>query len=159
MLMRLLIAEETESNFPTLKIFLPPAPETVKYITKLVTSNLYDGASFYRSDFVIQFGVHGMNKVNPYGNLSINETNHHTVLSNTRGTAACAHFDVPDNGNSEVFINLSDNPHLDQAYGGFCVFARVEASDATSFATMDAIAQAVKQNGKVGIRAVSIISS
>lgn len=134
------------------------APKTITYITKLVRSNIYDNSSFYRSDFVIQFGIHGMtNKINPHGDLTINETNHHTTISNFRGTAACAHFDVPDNGNSEVFINISDNPHLDQAYGGFCVFARVEASDTASFATMDAIAQAVKQDGKVGIRSAAIV--
>ena len=124
----------------------------MKYITKLVQSKVYDGTSFYRSDFVIQFGLHGTAKVNPHGSLGINETHTGTTISNTRGTAACAHFDVPDCGGSEVFINVSDNPHLDAAYGGFCVFGRIEASDAASFATMDAIAAAVKEKGNVGIR-------
>lgn len=88
--------------------------------------------------------------------MPVNETSFNTppVVSNARGTAALAHFDVPDCGGSEVFINISDNPHLDAAYGGFCVFARVDAGDQRSFQTMDAIAAAVKQNGKVGIKQV-----
>ena len=121
-------------------------------------SKLYNGTSFYRSDFVIQFGLHGSNNVNTHGDLSVNETNQHTIVSNTRGTAAIAHFDVPDCGGSEVFINLNDNPHLDDAYGGFCVFARVEHDDDTSFNTVDAIAAAVKQRGKVGIQQVTMES-
>jgi len=89
----------------------------------------------------------------------VNETNlgRCGVVSNTRGTAACAHFDVPDCGGSEIFINLNENRHLDQAYGGFCVFARVETNDTTSFQTIDAIAAAVKQDGKVIIRQASIV--
>jgi len=135
------------------------APETVKYITKCVQSKIYNDTSFYRSDFVIQFGLHGTGKQNPHGNLMVNETNlgRCGVVSNTRGTAACAHFDVPDCGGSEIFINLNENRHLDQAYGGFCVFARVETNDTTSFQTIDAIAAAVKQDGKVIIRQASIV--
>ena len=68
-----------------------------------------------------------------------------------------AHFDVPDCGGSEIFINLNDNTHLDAAYGGFCVFARVEAGDEASFRTVDAIAAAVKQKGNVGIQQAVVV--
>jgi cyclophilin family peptidyl-prolyl cis-trans isomerase len=129
----------------------------VAYITKLVQSKLFDGSAFYRSDFVIQFGLHGLSKKNPHGNMTVNETTFNGVVSNTRGTAALAHFDVPDCGGTEVFINLSDNPHLDAAYGGFCVFARVDPGHHSSLQTMDEIATAVKQNGNVGIRQVELI--
>ena len=75
-------------------------------------------------------------------------------VSNTRGTAAIAHWDVPDCGNSEFFINLGTNAHLDEAYGGYCVFAQVE--DDASFAIVDAIAAAVKsKGGKVAIEKIS----
>jgi len=47
----------------------------------------------------------------------VNETHQHKILSNTRGTVSIAHFDVPDNGNTEMFINLKPNAHLDKAYG------------------------------------------
>ena len=73
-------------------------------------------------------------------------------VSNTRGTAAIAHWDVPDCGNSEFFINLGTNAHLDSAYGGYCVFAQVE--DDASFKVVDAIAEAIKKVGKVDISSI-----
>jgi cyclophilin family peptidyl-prolyl cis-trans isomerase len=39
------------------------------------------------------------------------------VVSNTRGTCSIAHWDVPDCGNTEFFVNLQPNAHLDEAYG------------------------------------------
>lgn len=106
-----------------IKLALRPdaAPETVKYISKLVSDGVYNGCTFYRSDFVIQCGLHPHKC--PVENLKVNETPLHTKISNTRGTAAIAHWDVPDCGNSEFFINLGSNAHLDSAYGGYCVFA------------------------------------
>lgn len=89
------------------------APLTVAHLTKLISHNLFDGTSFYRSDFVIQCGLHGSGKANPFPALSVNESG---KVSNTRGTASVAHWDVPDCGNSEFFINLSNNAHLDAAY-------------------------------------------
>ena len=67
--------------------------------------------------------------------------------------------DVPDNGNSEVFINLDDNTHLDEAYGGYAVFAQIEAGDADSFATVDAIAMAIAENegSVVPIQSVCVV--
>lgn len=146
----------------TLQMLPEAAPQTTAYISKLVQSRIYDTdgttASFYRSDFVIQFGLYGTNKENPHGNMTVNETHTGQRISNTRGTAALAHFDVPDCGGTEVFINVTDNPHLDQAYGGFCVFARVDPNDADSFQTIDKIAAAVKAQGKEVIEKVFLKS-
>jgi cyclophilin family peptidyl-prolyl cis-trans isomerase len=75
---------------------------------------------------------------NPYASLARNESG---KLSNARGTVSVAHWDVPDCGNSEFFINLQDSPHLDKAYGGYCVFARV--ADKPSWTTVDKIAAAI----------------
>jgi cyclophilin family peptidyl-prolyl cis-trans isomerase len=58
--------------------------------------------------------VHGTGRDNPFGDLQVNEKNR----SNLRGTVSIAHWDVPDCGNTEFFINLEDNTHLDDAYGG-----------------------------------------
>ena len=79
--------------------------------------------------------------------MPVNETKTGTQISNVRGTAAIAHWDVPDCGNTEFFINLQTNAHLDDAYGGYCVFAMVDAGDASSFDTMAAIAAAVADGG------------
>ena len=109
----------------------------------------------YRSDFVIQCGTHGLGRANPLGDLPVNETSTGVRVSNTRGTAAIAHFDVPDNGNSEFFINLQTNSHLDEVYGGYCVFAQVLEDDAASFAVVDKIAAAIKKQGTVPINAIT----
>jgi len=134
-----------ETEFGAIRLRLRPdaAPVTVGYITECVKAGLYDGhSSFYRSDFVIQCGLHGSGVHNPNGDLPVNEAKTGTILSNTRGTAAIAHWDVPDCGNTEFFINLSANAHLDHAYGGYCVFAVVE--DDASFGVVDKIASVVK---------------
>ena len=96
-------------------------------ISKVITDGAYNGSSFYRSDFVIQCGLHP--KKCPYANLTVNETKSNVFVSNTRGTAAIAHWDVPDCGNTEFFINLKPNLHLDAAYGGYCVFAEVDGDE------------------------------
>ena len=49
---------ETDAGAITLRLRSDAAPETCKYILQCVGSGLYDGRSFYRSDFVIQFGLH-----------------------------------------------------------------------------------------------------
>ena len=150
-----LLVIDTVIGTITLQLLPESAPQTVTHITDIVNTKLYDGTSFYRSDFVIQFGLHGTGRSS--GNLSVNETGcTGTVVSNTRGTASVAHFDVPDCGGSELFINLGDNAHLDSAYGGYCVFARIDPSDTDSFRVVDAIAAEVKSKGSVAIRAVRI---
>ena len=139
-----------------LRLLPDAAPVTAAYISKLATAHkLYDGATFYRSDFVIQMGTHGLSRPNPEGDLKVNETKQHKIVSNVRGTAAVAHWDVPDCGNSEFFINLQANSHLDDAYGGYCVFAQIDEGDAESYATVDKIAAAIKSQGKVSITSVT----
>mmetsp|Transcript_23584 Transcript_23584/g.33792 ORF Transcript_23584/g.33792 Transcript_23584/m.33792 type:complete len:159 (+) Transcript_23584:151-627(+) len=133
-----------ETDLGTIDLNLRPdaAPMTVQHIIDAVEVGLYDGTCFYRSDFVIQCGLHGTSRKHPKGDLPVNETKKSTFISNARGTVAVAHFDVPDNGSTEFFINLTTNDHLDQVYGGYCVFAVVEKAD--SFAVVDAIASAIK---------------
>ena len=129
----------------TIELLPNAAPETVKHVINLVQDGLFNtgNCSFYRSDFVIQFGLHGSNVKNPYQDLKVNETPMYEKISNTRGTISVAHFDVPDNGNSEYFINLCENKHLDSVYGGYCVFAQVDDNDKDSWATINAIADAI----------------
>jgi hypothetical protein len=86
------LAISTALGTITLRLRPDAAPRTVEYISKVVASRIYDGTSFYRSDFVIQMGTHGTGKQNPYGDLPVNETHSHVKLSNTRGTAAVAHW-------------------------------------------------------------------
>eukprot|EP00756_Hemistasia_phaeocysticola_P052034 Hpha_TRINITY_DN27222_c0_g1::TRINITY_DN27222_c0_g1_i1::g.140724::m.140724 len=140
-----------------LRLLPDAAPETVRHLSALVKDGLYNGCCFYRSDFVIQCGLKrpdGTGVHNPYPDLKLNESHKHTIKSNVRGTVAVAHWDVPDCGNSEFFINLKKNTHLDDVYGGYCVFA--EVADEESFRTVDAIAAAVPQGVKPEIKTIVI---
>lgn len=141
------------------------APETVTYIAACVRAKVYDAddgkgspepCTFYRSDFVIQTGLHGTGRTHAFGDLKVNETGTGVRIGNTRGTAAIAHWDVPDCGNTEWFINLKANDHLDEAYGGYCVFAQVEAGDDASFAVVDKIAAEVKAGTHTKILSMTI---
>ena len=139
------------------------APMTTQHFLNLVNAKLYDGACFYRSDFVIQMGLtaasDGSSIHNSFPDLERNETHDHVALSNTRGTMSVAHFDVPDNGNSEIFINLDANVHLDQAYGGYSVFAEIQASDESSFSTVAKIATYIAENqgGIIPVESVRVV--
>ncbi len=145
---------ETGLGRIVLRLRSDAAPRTVEYITQCVNAGLYNGRNFYRSDFVIQCGLYGSGITHSFGDLSSNETNSGVRISNTRGTCAIAHFDVPDNGNTEFFINLQANTHLDQAYGGYCVFAEVVGDD--SFAVVDKIAKMVKAGSNVTILRITV---
>ena len=144
----------TELGSITLALLPAIAPTTVAHVVRHVAEGLYTGLCFYRSDFVVQFGTFGSAKTSSHAPLAVNESGR--GKSNTRGTLAVAHHDVPDCGSTELFINLGDNRHLDQAYGGYCVLAEVAAADAASWATIAAIAAAVKAGSKPKILAAEV---
>jgi len=133
----------------TLTLRPDAAPVTVEYIKKCVASGLYNGREFYRSDFVIQCGLHGSSVQNPHGNLPVNETSSGAQITNGPGTCAIAHWDVPDCGNTEFFINLKANSHLDTAYGGYCVFAEVTPEGMRNVVPKIAAAVAGGQNTRI----------
>ena len=65
-------------------------------------------------------------------------------ISNLPYTVSVAHHDVPDCGDSEFFVNLEGNVHLDEAYGGYAVFARAEEGDDVTRGLCGEIARRVK---------------
>ena len=141
----------------SIRLALKPevAPVTVAHITRHVKEGLYHDTTFYRSDFVIQCGTWGTAKASSHPPLAVNESGR--GASNVRGTAAIAHHDRPNCGSTEMFLNLVDNSHLDSAYGGYAVFAAVGAEDAASWATVSAIAAAVKQGRKPRITKAEVV--
>ena len=64
---------ETELGVIKMKFRADAAPTTAAYISKQAQSGIFDGCTFYRSDFVIQCGLHGTTKSAPE-NLKVNET-------------------------------------------------------------------------------------
>jgi len=93
---------------------------------------------------------------NPFPDIPVNETHTGNKISNLRGTAAFGHWDVPDTGNSEFFINLQHNAHLDDAYGGYAVFGYVCEGDGASFEVVDQIAAAIVAGRKPVINSMTI---
>ena len=111
----------------TLELFEDKAPITVKNFLQYVDDKHYDGLIFHRvkPDSMIQGGgfTPGMNerKVrDPIKNESSNG------LKNLRGTIAMPRAkNQPDSATSQFYVNVVDNPTLDKAAGGYCVFGRV----------------------------------
>ncbi|CAE7211106.1 ppiA [Symbiodinium necroappetens] len=149
---------ETQKGDVSLLLRPDSAPRTVEHVCKLVNASLYDGCYFYRSDFVLQWGLWLPSETeveNPYPDIEENETQIGTFISNAPGTVAVAHG-IGVNGNSDIFINLKDNSYLDTMSLGFCVFA--ELADAESRRVVNELAAAVLKDEKPVITRASIIS-
>jgi peptidyl-prolyl cis-trans isomerase A (cyclophilin A) len=108
------------------------APKTVENFVGYVRAGHYDGTIFHRviDGFMIQGG--GMD-----AELHERPTKPPIVLesrnglANRRGTIAMARTAAPDSATAQFFINVADNPFLDQPNArdgeGYAVFGRVVA--------------------------------
>jgi peptidyl-prolyl cis-trans isomerase A (cyclophilin A) len=106
------------------------APKTVENFIQYIKAGHYDGTIFHRviEDFMIQGG--GMKpdmKEKPTRAPIPLESR--TGLSNVRGSVAMARTMDPNSATAQFFINVKDNPFLDQANArdgnGYAVFAKV----------------------------------
>jgi len=139
------IVLDTEMGKIVVSLRADAAPVTVAHVSKLVEHGLFDGCCFYRSDIVLQFGMQrpdGTRFRGPFPALSVNETAECVALQNRRGTLALAHRDIPDCGNSDIFINLQSNLELDTVGGGYCVFGEIADHD-EAFTVVTNLATAV----------------
>lgn len=106
------------------------APKTVSNFLQLVDDQFYDGLVFHRviANFMIQGG--GYTKTMEYKDPPRKVANESSNgVKNTRGTVAMARLADPDSADTQFFINVRDNPHLnaDGGKAGYTVFARVAA--------------------------------
>jgi cyclophilin family peptidyl-prolyl cis-trans isomerase len=110
------------------ELFPAKAPETVANFLRLVDQDFYDGLIFHRvvAGFVIQAGGYdaAMNYREPPGSVPNESSN---GLENRKGTLAMARLADPDSANTQFFINVADNSHLNASAGqaGYTVFGRV----------------------------------
>jgi cyclophilin family peptidyl-prolyl cis-trans isomerase len=122
-----LVIKTTEGDI-VVELFDKQAPQTVKNILDLVDNDFYDGLIFHRvvANFVVQVGGYDadMNYREPPRTV-VNEAAN--GLKNTRGTLAMARTSDPDSADSQFFINVNNNEHLDRRPGndGYTVFGRV----------------------------------
>jgi peptidyl-prolyl cis-trans isomerase A (cyclophilin A) len=99
------------------------APKGADRFYELVKMHFYDGDYFFRAlpGFIVQWGINGDPEVSKdWSQLTISDDP--AKESNKRGTITFA-TSGPNSRTTQVFINLNDNPRLDQM--GFTPFGEV----------------------------------
>ncbi|HEY8973902.1 MAG TPA: peptidylprolyl isomerase [Burkholderiaceae bacterium] len=104
------------------------APKTVANFEQYVKEGHYNGTVFHR--VIPNFMIQGGGMVSTFAGLKekpthkpiVNES--HNGLSNTTGTIAMARTGDPNSATAQFFINVKDNPFLDQG-DGYAVFGHV----------------------------------
>ena len=119
-----------DTNLGSFVIRLEPvrAPLTTRNFLTYVKSGYYDGTIFHRviNNFVAQAGGYDQKYEAKKTNAPVpNESGN--GLSNKRGTVGLARGDSPHSGNSQFYVNLTDNDELDPTplRWGYAVFGRV----------------------------------
>jgi len=119
--------ETSLGNF-TVELFEKEAPVSVKNFLQYVDDKHYDGTIFHR--VIPGFMIQGGGMVSTFAGLKekptrkpiVNES--HNGLTNTVGTVAMARTGDPNSATAQFFINVKDNPFLDQG-DGYAVFGHV----------------------------------
>ncbi len=113
-----------------IELFDDKAPTTTEHILKYVDDGFYDGLIFHRviAGFVLQAGGFDIDMKERQTRGSIrNESDN--GLENLAGTLAMARRADPDSADSQFYINVADNGHLNARPGepGYTVFGQVVA--------------------------------
>ena len=117
-----------EENKILIELFPEKAPQHVNQFLRLVNEGFYHGLIFHRviPNFVIQAGGYDSElKYFSSEQKIINES--FNGLKNAKHTVAMARLSKPDSADTQFFINLRDNNHLDSTEGnpGYTVFGKV----------------------------------
>ena len=108
---------ETSKGNITFELFQEKAPISVRNFLSYVKDGYYDGLIFHRviKSFMVQGGGMDENLEQKKTKFAIkNEAAN--KLSNKRGTVAMARTAVVDSATSQFFINVVDNPFLDNLF-------------------------------------------
>ncbi|MDP1692365.1 MAG: peptidylprolyl isomerase [Burkholderiaceae bacterium] len=108
------------------------APKTVENFLSYVKAGHYDGTIFHRviENFMIQGGgmKADMSEKSTRAPIPLESR---SGLSNLRGTISMARTNDPNSATAQFFINVKDNPNLDQPNSrdgnGYAVFGKVVA--------------------------------
>ncbi len=123
---------ETTLGNIDLELYPDRAPKTVANFLARVDEGFYDGLIFHRvvAGFVIQAGGydHKLSYRSPPATV-VNESV--GGLQNEKYTVAMARLSDPDSADTQFFINVKHNTHLDAsaAKPGYTVFARVVSGE------------------------------
>ena len=119
-----------DTSYGAIHVELTPtlAPRTVENFLRNVDEEFYDGLVFHRviANFMIQGGGYTPDLTYKGGQPSVVNESFNGV-KNARGTIAMARLADPDSADTQFFINVKDNAHLDAVAGraGYTVFGRV----------------------------------
>ena len=124
----ILESNNEEENKILIELFPEKAPQHVNQFLRLVNEGFYHGLIFHRviPNFVIQAGGYDSElKYFSSEQKIINES--FNGLKNAKHTVAMARLSKPDSADTQFFINLRDNNHLDSTEGnpGYTVFGKV----------------------------------
>ena len=102
------------------------APKSADNFLRYVKAGHYDGVIFHRviGNFMIQTGGYKPDLSEKPTRAPI-PLEVGRGLSNVRGSLAMARTGDPNSATSQFFINVVDNPRLDDAGGGYAVFGKV----------------------------------
>jgi peptidyl-prolyl cis-trans isomerase A (cyclophilin A) len=148
-----LVRFETDAGVIDIELMPERAPQTVANFLDLVDSGFYDGLIFHRvvANFVVQTGGYDrdMQPREPPRTVPNEARNR---LKNRRGTVAMARLDDPDSADSQFFINVNNNTHLDHTpdQPGYTVFGRVVAGLETAVVTIELTETGIR-NGMAGV--------
>jgi cyclophilin family peptidyl-prolyl cis-trans isomerase len=125
------VVMETSYGTIEIELFADKAPISTENFLKYVDDGFFSGTIFHRviADFMIQGGgfTEDMNQKKTRDSIKNEATN---GLKNERGTLAMARTMVVDSATAQFFINVKDNPFLNnrgtdmQSYG-YAVFGKV----------------------------------
>jgi peptidyl-prolyl cis-trans isomerase A (cyclophilin A) len=123
---------DTSMGAIVLELDREKAPKTVDNFLTYVRAGHYDGTVFHRviESFMIQGGgfTPSMQQKPTRPPIPLESRN---GLSNVRGTVAMARTMDPNSATAQFFVNVRDNPFLDQPRArdgqGYAVFGRVTA--------------------------------
>jgi len=147
-----IVVMETSLGTVEIELFADKAPISTENFLKYVDEGFFPGTIFHRviADFMIQGGgfTEDMNQKKTREPIKNEATN---GLKNERGTLAMARTMVVDSATAQFFINVKDNPFLNnrgtdmQSYG-YAVFGKVTSG-------MDIVdkIRAVKTGAKKGM--------
>lgn len=124
-----LVRLQTSLGAVTIELLPEQAPRSVQNFLGYVEQGFYEGLVFHRviEDFMVQTG--GFDAELTYRDPTLGRVRNESVGGplNLRGTVAMARQRNPDSADSQFFINVGDNPHLnaDGQRPGYTVFGRV----------------------------------
>lgn len=106
---------ETEKGTLAFEMYPDVAPQTVARISELISSDFFNGIIFHRvvADFVVQAGDPTGSGDGGSGRTIAAEFSH---LHYIRGSVGMARDDDINSNDSQFFICITDQPHLDGKY-------------------------------------------